>query len=69
MTRPRRLPSARRPSQADLERWFPTLVRYVGVGLMVYAALVDRGRNPALIPTALGLVLFKTVYGEGPPKE
>jgi len=42
-------------------------VRYVGVALMVYAALVDRGANPALIPTALGMILFKTVYGSGPP--
>lgn len=35
--------------------------------LLVYAAIVDRGHNPALIPTAAGMILFKTVYGEGPP--
>jgi hypothetical protein len=46
---------------------FPTVVRYVGVALIVYAALIDRGRNPALIPTSLGLILFKTVYGDGSP--
>ena len=55
-------------SQKQLDRWFPTLVRYVGIILMIYAALVDQGRNPALIPTALGLILFKTVYNGGPPK-
>jgi hypothetical protein len=56
-----------RNGQARLDKWFPTIVRYVGVALMVYAALVDRGANPALIPTALGMILFKTVYGSGPP--
>lgn len=52
-----------------LDVWFPTVVRYAGVALLVYAALVDRGRNPALIPTAAGMILFKSVYGDGPPKE
>jgi len=28
---------------------------------MVYAALIDRGRNPALIPAATAMVFFKTV--------
>lgn len=50
-----------------LDNWFPTVVRYVGVGLLIYAAVVDKGRNPALIPTAAGLILFKSVYGSGPP--
>ena len=50
-----------------LDVWFPTIVRYAGVGLLIYAAAVDRGRNPALIPTAAGMILFKSVYGEGPP--
>jgi hypothetical protein len=30
--------------------------------MMVYAALIDMGRNPALIPAATGLIFFKTVY-------
>lgn len=59
----------RRVQQKALDKWFPTIVRYVGVGLMLYAALIDQGRNPALIPTALGMILFKTVYGGGPPDE
>lgn len=53
--------------QRKLDKWFPTVVRYVGVVLLVYAAIIDKGRNPALIPTAAGLILFKTVYGSGPP--
>lgn len=46
----------------SLDQWFPTLLRYAGLGLMVYAALIDRGRNPALIPAATGAIFFKTVY-------
>lgn len=52
-----------------LDAWFPTVVRYFGIGLLVYAAVIDKGQNPALIPTAAGLILFKTVYGEGPPPQ
>lgn len=50
-----------------LDNWFPTVVRYAGVTLLFYAAVIDKGHNPALIPTAAGMILFKTVYGEGPP--
>lgn len=50
-----------------LDNWFPTVVRYGGFALLLYAAFVDQGANPALIPTAAGMILFKTVYGEGPP--
>lgn len=53
--------------QRALDKWFPTVVRYLGVGLLVYAAVIDRGQNPALIPTAAGMILFKSVYGSGPP--
>ncbi len=47
------------------DAWFPTLVRYGGFILMVYAALVDRGRNPALIPAATGMIFLKSIYGNG----
>lgn len=50
-----------------LDDWFPTVVRYVGVALLVYSGVIDRGANPALIPAAMGMILFKTVYGSGPP--
>ena len=50
-----------------LDEWFPTVVRYVGVGLLIYSGVIDRGANPALIPAAMGMILFKTVYGSGPP--
>lgn len=49
-----------------LDDWFPTVVRYGGFMLLFYAAVIDQGRNPALIPTAAGLILFKSVYGSGP---
>lgn len=63
MNRETKKPNGRR----TLDEWFPTVVRYMGVGLLVYAAVVDRGRTPALIPTAAGMILFKSVYGGGPP--
>jgi hypothetical protein len=48
-----------------LDQTFPTLVRYIGVILITYAAIVDHGKNPALIPAATGMIFFKTVYGSG----
>ena len=58
-----------RDGRKTLDVWFPTVVRYAGVGLLIFAAVIDRGKNPALIPTAAGMILFKTVYNGGPPKE
>jgi hypothetical protein len=46
----------------SFDYWFPTLTRYAGVALMVYAALVDKGANPALIPAATGMIFLKTIY-------
>lgn len=48
-----------------LDDWFPTVVRYLGVVLMFYATVIDHGHNPALITAATGMILFKTVYGNG----
>lgn len=50
-----------------LDIWFPTIVRYAGVAILIYSVIVDRGTNPALIPTGAGMILFKTVYADGPP--
>ena len=46
----------------QFDYWFPTLTRYAGVGLMIYAALIDKGQNPALIPAATGMIFLKSVY-------
>jgi len=51
----------RRPSRRWLDTWFPTVARWCGLGLIIYAVLVDQGQNPALIPAATGLVFLKTV--------
>lgn len=48
-----------------LDSWVPTLVRYAGIGLIIYAAVIDKGNNPALIPAATGMIFFKTIYGSG----
>jgi hypothetical protein len=55
----------RRITRRALDSWFPTLARYFGLALLAYAALVDKGRNPALYPAAMGLVFLKTVLGNG----
>jgi hypothetical protein len=52
-------------SQKALDSWLPTLVRYLGLIAMGYGIFFDRGANPALIPAATGMILFKTVYGGG----
>jgi hypothetical protein len=53
----------------QLELWFPTVVRYLGVVLAAYIGFIDHAQNPALIPVATGLILFKTVYGNGNGKK
>jgi len=63
MPPPKKQPNGRR----KLDDWFPTVVRYCGVALLIYSGVVDQGANPALIPAAMGMILFKTVYGSGPP--
>jgi hypothetical protein len=67
MARKRKEPPSDSARREALEEWFPTVVRYVGVGLLIYAGVIDKGANPALIPSAMGMILFKTVYGSGPP--
>lgn len=63
MVRSPKKPNGRR----KLDEWFPTVVRYGGFVLLLYSGVVDRGANPALIPAAMGMILFKTVYSGGPP--
>jgi hypothetical protein len=52
-------------SRKSFDNAFPTLIRYAGFVLMIYAALIDQGRNPALIPSATGMIFFKTIVGKG----
>lgn len=59
---PPRRKRRRRVNQRTLDRWFPTVVRYGGIALMVYCAIV---RQPALMAAATGMILFKTVVGDG----
>lgn len=53
----------RRFSRRLADLWFATLIRYAGLVVMMYAALIDRGKNPALIPAATGMICLKTLYG------
>ena len=55
----------RRFSRKVADLWFATLIRYAGLTLMLYAALIDQGKNPALIPAATGMVCLKTLIPGG----
>jgi hypothetical protein len=56
-----------RDVQKALDSWFPTFVRYAGLGLIVYAAVLNHelASNPAFWPAVGGMVLFKFVIGDG----
>ena len=58
-------PIKRSSKRRLMDNIFPTLVRYAGIALIVYAAFVDKGKNPALIPAATGMIFFKTIVGSG----
>ena len=46
-----------------LDSWFPTIVRYGGLGLMAYAVFLDHLAHLALVTAASGMILFKSVWG------
>jgi hypothetical protein len=46
-----------------LDEWFPTVVRYLGVLILMWEVMVDRGKNPAMITAAMGMILFKSLVG------
>ena len=46
-----------------LDEWFPTIVRYLGIIILLWEVLVDTGKNPALITAAMGMILFKSLVG------
>ena len=48
-----------------MDETLPTLVHYLGIIVLVYAIFIDHLENPALIPAATGLLLFKAIYGSG----
>lgn len=52
---------ARRRQQLD--DWFPTIVRYAGVALAIYTAIVHQFDRPSLAILAAGMIGFKTIWG------
>lgn len=54
-----------RISRAELDAWLPTFVRYLGLLALVYGAFIDRFSNPAIIPAAMGMLLFKSIFNDG----
>lgn len=51
----------RLPHRDVLDEWLPTVVRWLGVASLVYGVFLDHFDNPAIIPAATGMLLFKTV--------
>ena len=58
---------ARRPRRFhdDLDGWFGTLARYVGLTVLVYAFTVDRLKTPALPGIGFGLMLVRNTLKGG----
>lgn len=48
-----------------LDEWFPRIVRYCGLALLLYAGLFDHLDNPAMLPLGFGMVFFKNIYQSG----
>jgi hypothetical protein len=51
------------PSQEQLDRWHPTVVRYLGIVGFVYAFVFDRGEHVSLLVAAAGAFGYKTLHG------
>jgi hypothetical protein len=54
--------------QREFDRYFPTVVRYLGVGLIlvfVGGALSGRDLPESILVAATGMILFKAVKGGG----
>lgn len=55
-----------RLSRQKLDAWFPTFVRYCGVGLtvvLVVGTVLGKNDYPAAYVAAAGMILYKTVAG------
>lgn len=50
---------------SSVREWLFLAIQVLGVLGLAYGVLIDRFQNPAIIPTATGLVMFPKVYGEG----
>lgn len=51
------------PSQEQLDRWHPTIVRYLGILGFGYAFVFDRGEHVSLLVAAAGAFGYKTLHG------
>jgi len=55
--------------RSRLDDWFPTLARYLGVGILVYETAFDNLEKPSLIVAASGLIFFKNILRAGNGEE
>jgi hypothetical protein len=58
-------PSKEEKLRRIIDSWVGTLTQVIGVIILMYAVLIDRFRNPALLPAATGILFLKTVAGRG----
>jgi hypothetical protein len=57
-------PSKEERLRRTIDSWVGTLTQVIGVLILLYAILIDRFKNPALLPGATGLIFLKTVAGK-----
>lgn len=49
----------------ELDLWFATVARYIGLVMCLYSVFIDKLHTPALLTVAAGLVFMKSVMKGG----
>lgn len=49
------------PTQAQVDRWHPTTIRWIGTCALIYGIFVDHGVHPGILPAAAGAILYGLV--------
>lgn len=57
-------PSKEERFRRAVDSWVGTMTQVIGLLILIYAIVVDRFQNPALLPGATGLIFLKTVAGK-----
>lgn len=57
-------PSKEERLRRAIDSWVGTLTQVIGLLILLYAILIDRFKNPALLPGATGLIFLKAVAGK-----
>lgn len=57
-------PSKEERLRRAVDSWVGTLTQVIGLFILIYAIVIDKFQNPALLPGATGLIFLKTVAGK-----